>query len=90
MLKVYAVEWCPHCRMTVQFLRDKNVEFEYLDLERQPPDVVRAVVRANGGKEDDDWVVPTLENDGKWRPGKVFDPEELKKDLAEMGVKIER
>lgn len=37
----------------------------------------------NGG---DDWVVPTLEYNGKWRPGEVFNPEKLEKDLKNLGV----
>ena len=51
--------------------------------EEQPEEVVRKVVEVNGG---DDWVVPTLEYNGKWRPGKVFDAAELEADLRAWGV----
>jgi len=90
MLKVYAAEWCPHCKMTVQFLKDKKIQFEYLNIEKLPVETVREVVKANDGKDDDEWVVPTLEFNGHWRPGKVFDPDELKTDLEKMGVKFDK
>ena len=83
MLKVYAWNVCPHCRRTVEWLKAHEVPYEYLEIEEQPPEVVRKVVEVNGG---DDWVVPTLEYNGKWRPGKVFDAAELEVDLRAWGV----
>ena len=83
MLTVYSVSWCPHCKKTTRWLMDNHVNFKYIDVEHQSEDVVKPVIDANGGK---DWVVPTMEFNGKWRPGKRFDEEELKKDLNEMGV----
>lgn len=86
MLKVYAAQWCPHCRRTVDYLRSKNIPFTYYEIEEQKPDVIKTIVRVNGG---DDWVVPTLEFNGKWRPGEVFNEAKLAKDLREMGVTSE-
>lgn len=83
MLNIYAVQWCPHCRKTVEFLKEHEIEFEYHDMEEQSKDVEKKIIEVNGG---DDWVVPTMEYDGKWRPGKTFDPEELEQDLRDMGV----
>ena len=83
MLKVYAWNVCPHCRRTVEWLKAHEVPYEYLEIEEQPPEVVRKVVEVNGG---DDWVVPTLEYNGNWRPGKVFDAAELEADLRAWGV----
>ncbi len=83
MLKVYAAKWCPHCVETVAYLEKKNIEFEYIDIESQPDDVVQKIVDVNGG---DDWVVPTLEFNGKFREGKVYNPDELDRDLKAMGV----
>jgi mycoredoxin len=84
MLKVYSAKWCPHCTRTVDYLKKQNIEFEYIDIEKQPEAVVQKVIDANGG---DDWVVPTLEFNGKWREGKVFNEMELNSDLKQMGVK---
>lgn len=83
MLKVYAAKWCPHCSQTVEHLKNKQIEFEYIEIEEQPDDVVQKIVEVNGG---DDWVVPTLEFEGKWRPGKVYDPFGLDMDLKQLGV----
>jgi mycoredoxin len=83
MLRVYAAKWCPHCTKTVGYLKKHNIDFEYVDIEAQPEPVVRKVVEVNGG---DDWVVPTLEFDGRWREGKVFDEKGLASDLRALGV----
>ena len=82
-LKVYYWDICPHCRATVDFLKEKGVPFDALDIERQPPDVVKRVVEANGGV---DWVVPTLEFGGKWRAGRRVDAGELSRDLKDWGL----
>lgn len=83
MLKVYAAQWCPHCRKTIEFLRKNKIEFEYYDIEEQDDATVRKIEEVNGG---DDWRVPTLEYEGKWREGKVFDEISLRSDLTAMGA----
>ncbi|MCG8551874.1 MAG: glutaredoxin family protein [Desulfobacterales bacterium] len=83
MLTVYGAAWCPHCTETVSYLEQKNIEFNYVDIESAPDDVVQQVINVNGG---DDWVVPTLENDGNWRPGKVFNRHEIDNDLRALGL----
>jgi mycoredoxin len=83
MLNVYAAEWCPHCEKTIEWLAENNIEFHYFEIEEQEPELVEKIVRVNGG---DDWVVPTLEFNGTWRPGKAFSEEALKRDLQDMGV----
>lgn len=83
MLKVYSTNWCPHSKRMVRFLMDNHIDFVYHDIERQPEDIVKQVVDANGGR---DWVVPTLEFEGKWRPGKTHNDNEIQADLKEMGV----
>ena len=83
MLKVYAAKWCPHCVDTIAYLKRKNIDFEYIDIEAQPDAVVQKIIQVNGG---DDWVVPTLEYKGTYREGKVYNPDELDRDLKAMGV----
>ncbi len=82
-LNVYAALWCPHCQRTVEYLSRKGIPFQYIDIEKAPEDVVKKVVEVNGG---DDWVVPTLEYGGKWRPGKVYREDELLRDLKDLGL----
>lgn len=86
MLKVYGADWCPHCTKTNEYLKKNNIEFEYLKIESQPEAVVNEVIRVNGG---DDWVIPTLEFNGRWRPGKVFNEIQLASDLKALGVSVD-
>jgi len=83
MLNIYAATWCPHCKKTADFLKENKIEFNYINIEKSPDDVVKKVIEVNGG---DDWVVPTLEYNGIWRAGKVFNASELKEDLQKIGV----
>lgn len=83
MLNVYAWNVCPHCRRTIEFLQAHNIPFQYLEIEEQPKAVIRKVIDVNGG---DDWVVPTMEYNGQWRPGQVFNEETLKRDLKKWGL----
>jgi len=83
MLKVYGWKICPHTIAAVEWLKAHRIPFAYLEVEEQPEAVVRKVVEVNGG---DDWVVPTLEFNGKWRPGEVFNAEKFEKDLKKLGV----
>ena len=78
MLNVYAWNVCPHCKKTIAWLEAHGIPFRYLEIEEQPEEVIRKVVEVNGGE---DWVVPTLEYNGQWRPGQVFDPARLERDL---------
>lgn len=84
-LNVYYASWCPHCQDALRFLKKHKVDFLAIDIETAPDDVVAQVVAVNGG---DDWVVPTLEYGGRWRPGKAFDEASFAADLKNMGVPI--
>ncbi len=83
MLKVYYWNLCPHCHKAMEYLKSHGIPFEALDIEAQPEDVVRKIVEVNGG---DDWVVPTMEYNGQWRPGQVFNAAELGRDLKAWGL----
>lgn len=84
MLRVYAAKWCPHCTKTIDYLKKNEIEFEYIEIEDQPEDIIQKIIQVNGG---DDWVVPTLEFNGKWREGKVYNEIELWGDIDRLGVK---
>ena len=75
MLKVYYWDVCPHCHRAMEFLKKNNV--------KQPEKIVKKVVEVNGG---DDWVVPTMEYNGQWRPGQVFNAKKLEADLKAWGL----
>ena len=82
-LKVYAAEWCPHCRRTVAWLTEQKIDFDYIDMDTIDAATEALVTQANGG---DDWVVPTLEHDGRWRHGQFFNEDKLAADLAAWGI----
>jgi glutaredoxin len=82
-LNVYVANWCPHCRAAIRFLDESGLEYVAHDMEKVSEEVEKLVVKANGG---DDWVVPTLEYDGKWIEGKFFDETSFTKDLKKLGV----
>ncbi len=84
MLKVYAAKWCPHCTLTVEHLEKNGIEFEYIEIEEQSDEIVQKIIQVNGG---DDWVVPTLEFNGNFRVGKIYNGLELDMDLKKLGVK---
>jgi len=83
MLNIYAAKWCPHCTKAVDYLKKNKIAFHYIEIEEQSEDMIQKVIEVNGG---DDWVVPTLEFNGKWREGKVFNELELHFDLKRLGV----
>ena len=45
--------------------------------------MIQKVIEVNGG---DDWVVPTMEYNGQWRPGQVFDAARLEADMKAWGL----
>ncbi len=83
MLKVYGTKWCPHCTKTVEYLKYNDIEFEYLEIEKQSGNTIQKIIEVNGG---DDWVVPTLELNGKWRKGKIYNEKKLGSDLEKLGL----
>jgi len=83
MLKVYAAKWCSHCTKTIEHLKNNKIEFEYFEIEKQSEDIIQKIIQVNGG---DDWVVPTLEFNGKWREGKIYNEKELNFDLEKLGL----
>ncbi|MBC8439744.1 MAG: glutaredoxin family protein [Deltaproteobacteria bacterium] len=84
MLKVYAAKWCPHCTKTIEYLKKNKIEFQYFEIEKQSENTIQKIIKVNGG---DDWVVPTLEFNGIWRAGKIYNEKELASDLKKLGLK---
>lgn len=54
-LTVYGTTWCPDCVRSKQFLSDNNIEYSWIDIEKDPDsaDIVRNL---NQGMQ----VVPTI------------------------------
>jgi glutaredoxin len=56
MIKVYGNSTCSDCIRSKRFLTAHGIDFEYVDVERDP-DAEEFVVRVNAGRES---IIPTL------------------------------
>ncbi len=54
-LTVYGAPWCPSCRRTKKFLEAQRVDFDYVDIEREPDAVATIEELQDGGR-----TIPTL------------------------------
>jgi mycoredoxin len=82
-LQLFSLNMCPHCRAAIHWLEEHRIPFDYREVEEQSPEILQKIIDVNGGG---DWVVPTLEYNGKWIPGEVFRPARFEKHLKELGV----
>lgn len=56
----YGADWCPDCRRAKQFLKDNNIEFQFVDVDLDS-DATKLVESINKGKR----IIPTLIINGK-------------------------
>jgi mycoredoxin len=75
-IRVYSTRWCPDCRWTKQFLRERGIPFEEINVD-EDPDAEELVLRVNEGRRK----VPTLEVGGRYFACSPFDPEQLAAEL---------
>jgi glutaredoxin len=75
-LTMYTTAWCPDCRRTKKFLKERGVEFREVNIE-EDPSAEEIVIKANDGKRK----VPTLEIGGRYFACSPFDAEQLAEDL---------
>lgn len=54
-IKFYGANWCPDCRRSKQFLDEKGVEYEYINIE-EVPDAAEEVEKINKGLQS----IPTI------------------------------
>ena len=59
-LKLYGADWCPDCRRTKTYLKENNVEFEFIDVDLDK-DATALVEKINNGKR----IIPTIDFNGK-------------------------
>lgn len=81
-LKMYTTSWCPDCRRAKNFLKERGVTFNEINIEHTPgaEEIVR---RANNGKRK----VPTLEVGGRYFAASPFNAERL---AAELDIPLNR
>ena len=72
-VKVYGTPTCPHCHMAQDFLKENNVDFEYLDISVDQ-DAAKEMVEKSG-----QMALPVIDIDGEIIIG--FDKEKMKEKL---------
>ncbi len=59
-LKLYGADWCPDCRRAKTYLKENNINFEFIDVDLDES-ATRLVEKINNGKR----IIPTLDLNGK-------------------------
>ena len=75
-IRVYSTRWCPDCRWTKQFLRERGILFEEINVDEEP-EAEDLILRVNQGLRK----VPTVEVGGRYFACSPFDPEQLAAEL---------
>jgi mycoredoxin len=74
---MYSTGWCPDCRRTKSFLKERGLSFREVNIEEDPSGE-EIVLKANNGRR----VVPTLEVGGRYFACSPFDAEQLAEELG--------
>jgi glutaredoxin len=74
---IYGTNWCPDCRRTKSFLKERGVDFREVNIEEDSSGEA-IVIKANNGRR----VVPTLEVGGRYFSCSPFDAEQLAEELG--------
>ena len=73
---MYTTSWCPDCRYVKQFLRERGIAYEEINVD-EDPEAEELILRVNHGLRK----VPTLETSGHYFACSPFDPEQLAAEL---------
>jgi len=76
---MYALSTCAWCKRTKQFLKDNDVEYEYVDVDLESPEEWRKITRELASRKSH--VYPTLLVDGR-RLIKGFNLDEIREALG--------
>jgi glutaredoxin len=77
---MYGTRWCGDCRAAKQFLREREIPFEEINVDEDPA-AEELVLRVNDGRRK----VPTFEVGGRYFACSPFDAEEL---ATELGIPL--
>ena len=75
-IRIYTTSWCPDCWRTKQFLRERGISYEEINVD-EDPDAEELILRVNEGRRK----VPTLEVAGRYFACSPFDPDLLAEEL---------
>ena len=75
-ITIYTTRWCPDCRRAKDFLKERGIAFEEVNID-EDPEGEEIVVRANNGKRK----VPTLKVGGRYFACSPFNARQLSNEL---------
>ena len=75
-ITMYCTPWCCDCRRAKQFLREREVAFQEVNIDKTP-EAEELVLRVNDGRRK----IPTFEVDGRYFACSPFDPYLLASEL---------
>lgn len=58
-IKLYGADWCPDCRRAKAYLKENNIDFEFIDVDLDES-ATRLVEKINNGKR----IIPTIDLNG--------------------------
>jgi glutaredoxin len=74
---IYGTTWCPDCRRAKQFLKERGVHFQEINIEHDL-DAEELVIQVNQGRRK----VPTFLVGGRYFACSPFNAEELARELS--------
>ncbi len=77
MIRIYTRSWCEDSSAAKEFLKDRNLRFDEIDIEKNP-EALEFVMRANEGKER----TPTFDVGGRVFHCSPFDVQKLIRELG--------
>ena len=77
----YTTPWCGDCKLAKEFLAERDIPFEEVDID-QRPEAAEIVMKLNDGMRK----VPTLDVEGTIVSGDRFDASRFEMDLRAAGV----
>jgi glutaredoxin len=75
-IRLYTTRWCPDCWRTKQFLKERGIRYEEVDVD-EDTDAEDLILRVNDGRRK----IPTIEVHGRYFACSPFDPEQLADEL---------
>jgi len=76
LITIYSTAWCPDCWRAKNFLKQRGVEFQEVNID-EDPEGEEIVLRANNGKQK----VPTLKVGERYFACSPFDAQQLADEL---------
>jgi mycoredoxin len=75
-IRLYTTSWCPDCQRAKEFLSERGIAYDEIDVDRMP-EAEELVLRVNGGLRK----VPTVEVEQRYFACSPFDPEQFAAEL---------